>query len=125
MFYVGVTGRAVNFRLKEHLYKINYLKRIANNKNISDLAKRILLKKFLDKCGESSLVYSHFLFNHDLEKDFKFQVFVNNVKIFLLRMETDLMFIFNTMSPFGLNSSKSYKLKSLDLYERPPLQRKL
>jgi hypothetical protein len=56
VFYIGETGRAINKRIKEHLYKINYLKRIVNNKNISELAKRILLKNFLNKCGESYFI---------------------------------------------------------------------
>jgi hypothetical protein len=55
VFFIGETGRAINKRIKEHVFKINYLKRIVNNKNISDLAKRILLKNFLNKCGESSI----------------------------------------------------------------------
>ncbi len=122
VFYIGETGRAINKRIKEHVYKINYLKRIINNKKISDLAKRILFKNFLNKCGESSFIYSHFLFDHDLEEDFKFQVFVNNFTIFRLRLETDLIFIFNTMNPNGLNSMRSYKLASLEQYDKPPLK---
>ena len=125
VFYIGETGRAINKRIKEHLYKINFLKRIVNNKNISELAKRILLKNFLNKCGESSLIYSHFLFGHDLGDSFRFQVFVNNFTFFRLRMETDLIFIFNTLSPTGLNSMRSYRLESLALYDKPPLKLKL
>ena len=91
-------------------------------KNILELAKRILLKNFLNKCGESSFIYSHFLFDHNLGEDFKFQVFVNKFTIFRLRLETDLIFIFNTMNPNGLNSMRSYKLASLEEYDKPPLK---
>ena len=121
MYYVGETGRTISKRITEHLYKINYLKKIVNNKNISVIAKKILYNNFLDKCGESSLIYSHSLNNHDLNKDLRFQVFVNNFIFFRLRLETDLILLFKTMTPGGLNSIKSFDLKSLESYLNPPL----
>ena len=121
MYYIGETGRTICKRITEHLYKINYLRKIVNNKNISLTAKKILYNNFLEKCGESSLIYSHFLYNHDLNNDFRFQVFVTNFLFFCLRLETDFILLFKTMTPHGLNSIKSFNLRSLESYVNPPI----
>ena len=54
--------------------------------------------------------------NHLLENDFSFQVYISNCIFFRLRLETDLIHIFNTIHPNGLNSCISNNLDSINTY---------
>lgn len=94
-FYIGETGRTTHDRIKEHIYNINF---IINNKN-----NRTKLDKRINNSGEQQHLYEHFKEDHTLE-DFRFQVFICNINSYRLRLETDLIYIFNTIFPMGLNS---------------------
>ena len=72
------------------------------------------------KCNDSYILYKHFIFNHNINLDFKFQVFVKDFIFYRNRLETDLMIIFDTIYPNGLNTMNSYNLKSIENYSAPP-----
>ena len=110
LYYIGETSRQISIRIQEHLYKINYCIKL---KNIQDKSK---LKNFFENCNKSVALYKHFMINHNLQEDFSFQVFISNCKYFRLRLETDLILIFNTCIPQGLNSILSNNLESLNSY---------
>ncbi len=54
--------------------------------------------------------------NHNIEKDFSFQVFISNCKYYRHRLESDLIIMFNTLKPNGLNCILSNNLDSLENY---------
>jgi hypothetical protein len=66
-------------------------------------------------------LYNHYSSDHDLGKDFSFQVFVTDFIFYRLGMETDLIFCSNTQFPLGLNIKVS-NIFSLEKYESPPLK---
>ena len=113
-FYIGETGRSISKRLNEHLNKIRYAIKKSNCP--------ILLENFLKNSKDCYILYKHFVFNHNVNQDFKFQVFTKNFIYFRNRLETDLMTIFNTYHPNGLNSIASNTLYSLENYPIPPLK---
>jgi hypothetical protein len=113
-FYVGETGRTVKERFKEHLACI---KRAIFLKEKDFLA----FTKYLESKKDCYHLYNHFSSDHDLGKDFNFQVFVTDFIFYRLRMETDLIFCLNTQFPSGLNIKVS-NLFSLEKYESPPLK---
>ena len=99
--------------MSEHLNKIKYAIRKSNDS--------ILLNNFLNKCNDSYILYKHFVFNHNINHDFKFQIFVKDFIFYRNRLETDLMTVFNTFHPNGLNTISSSNLKSLENYSNPPI----
>ena len=113
-FYVGETGRSISKRMSEHLDKIRYAIKKCDNLD--------LLENFLIKSKDCYLLYKHFIFNHNINNDFKFQVFTKNFVNYRNRLETDLMTIFNTHHPNGLNTISSHSLYSLENYPSPPLK---
>jgi len=107
-FYIGETSRPIKNRIYEHLTKIKYaIKNKSNN---------LLYKNFIKNNLSSSLIYSHFASNHSIESDFKFQIFLKDIIFYRLRLETDLILIFDTLSPNGLNMSISDSLTSCKTY---------
>ena len=112
IYYVGETSRNLSKRMTEHLNKIKYGIRRSNDKS--------KLENFLSKCNDSYILYKHFIFNHNINLDFKFQVFVKDFIFYRNRLETDLMIIFDTIYPNGLNTMNSYNLKSIENYSAPP-----
>ena len=113
-FYIGETSRTITKRMTEHLNKIRY----AINKSNDP----ICLENFLLKCNDSYLLYKHFVFNHNINLDFKFQIFTKNFVFYRNRLETDLMTVFNTFYPNGLNTISSTRINSLENYSIPPLK---
>lgn len=107
-FYIGETSRTISIRIKEHLSRIKKTMEIKDNQDYLD--------SFLKNNFSSSLLYKHFAFDHNISQDLRFQVFINNIVKFRLRLETDLMFIFNSIQPFGLNLAPSHKLNNLENY---------
>ena len=79
------------------------------------------LNLFLQKSNHCQHLYKHFSHDHSIETDFSFQVFYAHYNYYLSRLETDLMLIFNTFFPCGLNTIKSTNLYSLDTYIKPPI----
>ena len=55
--------------------------------------------------------------------DFEVEIYICNFNYFRQRLETDLIKMFNTTFPCGLNSVFSDTLKSLDNYIKPPLHK--
>ncbi len=94
--YIGQSSRTANIRINEHIvqikkYKKNYEKRIKNKEK--------------DKYIDSEILYNHFKYdNHDFKSHFRFQVICENIINYRLRLETDLIYIFNTVTPYGLNT---------------------
>ena len=113
LFYAGETSRAFKTRFSEHLYRINYLK-----KSLDDLHK---IDKFNSNNVNCKLLYEHFSSDHNLEEDLRFQIFASNIIEFRKRLETDLMYVLNTLHPSGLNSASSFVLNSIKNYQIPPL----
>jgi hypothetical protein len=108
--YIGETGRKINLRLSEHIQRINYCIKYSEN--------TLKMQNFLKNNTKSYILYKHFSKNHNLESDFRFQIFINNCIVFRLRLETDLMHLFNTVFPSGLNHSPSNNISSLVSYIR-------
>ena len=116
MFYIGQTSRLINLRLKEHLAKIKYAQNLyLNRKNLN-------FKNFLLKNRDCYNLYKHFSSDHNINKHFNFQIFVKDCNFFRLRLETDLIILFNTIYPNGLNSNYSNYLNSIQTYIEPPLK---
>jgi hypothetical protein len=100
--------------MSEHLYNINYV--LKNKSNF------LLLENFLNSKQDSFFLYKHFSeSDHILVKDLKFQIFVSNCNLFRTRLESDLMYLFDTIHPNGLNSKISCNLNCLSNYKSPPL----
>ena len=111
LFYIGQTKRTVNIRIQEHLYLIKTAIKMKNN-NSSNFNKR-----FID-CShfQNRYIYNHFSNNHNLEQDFQFQIFASNIYNYRERLENDLIRLFNTKYPSGLNEMVSNYIQSLDSY---------
>jgi hypothetical protein len=107
-FYVGQTSRSIKVRIKEHLYKIKYF--INLNLNFGNLEDKISSNK------DTEILYRHFASNHNLEQDFKFQVFSTNVISYRHRLENDLILILNTRSPLGLNTVSDLYINNFEPY---------
>ena len=75
-----------------------------------------LTKKFFDNNTDSFFIYKHFSSNHDIDLDFCFQIFIKDLFHFRERLESDLIYILDSLYPNGLNSKNNYKLKSLNNY---------
>ncbi len=90
--YIGQSSRTSLARISEHIRKIKKYKKSNNeNNNNQDL--------------NSIYLYNHFKENnHDLKEHFKFQILCTNIINYRIRLETDLIYIFNTIYPEGLNS---------------------
>lgn len=96
--------------MKEHLYNIKYCIKNKLNNNLVD--------NFLINKPENYYLYKHFSnSDHNINNDVRFQIFISDCILFRLRLETDLIFLFNTLYPNGLNSSISNNLKSLKNYK--------
>ena len=105
--YIGETGRSIKTRLKEHLYLIT------KNSNNS-----------VNNNHKSKYLYNHFSNNHNILTDFKFQIFISNIKHYRNRLESDLIQLFDTIYPNGLNTYNNFLpqyLNTLDPYYSPPL----
>ena len=113
-FYIGETSRSIGTRIKEH---INNIKKCINNFNLNDSN----FNNFVLKFQHSSYLYKHFASNHSISEHFSFQCFVSNFILYRLRLETDLILLFDNIYPRGLNSIKSTKIFSLESYMHPPL----
>ena len=104
MSYIGQSGRSALIRINEHINKIIKYKNnsfIKENNNYRD----------------SEILYNHFRDSqHDLNKHFKFQIICHNVVNYRLRLETDLIYIFNSVYPNGLNTQSSDFINSLESY---------
>jgi hypothetical protein len=94
--YIGQSGRTVKIRIAEHINKIKYFSKIKSNSS--------LFNSQLSKTKDSEILYRHFNSNGCTLNNFKFQVFISNIVNYRLRLESDLMYIFNTVYPFGLNT---------------------
>lgn len=103
-----MSKRSFKTRFSEHLYRIKYL-----SEYFSDPTKR---EKFNKNNVNCFLLYNHFAFNHNLESDLRFQIFSTNIINFRLRLETDLMYLLNTIHPNGLNSGPPFKLNTIENY---------
>ncbi len=94
--YIGQSSRTASIRINEHIvkikkYKENYKKRITN--------------KDKDIYNDSEILYNHFKYDdHDFNIHFKFQIICKNIINYRLRLETDLICIFKTTTPHGLNT---------------------
>ena len=88
---------------------MNYLK--------SHLDDPTVLNKFNENNINCKILYNHFALNHNIESDLTFQIFATNLITFRKRLETDLMLLFNSIYPNGLNSSTSFVLNTIDNYD--------
>ena len=113
VFYVGETSRSFKTRFSEHYYRINYLKNYYNDET--------KINKFNINNVNCKLLYNHFAQNHVLEDDLRFQIFGCDFISLRKRLESDLIFVLNTLQPNGLNSSTSFLLNCIDNYQKPPL----
>ena len=113
IFYIGQTSRMINIRIVEHLRKIRKYKKSRSNNDFY----------LTDSDKDQTYLYNHFSDpNHNLDLDFKFQVFVSNFSFHRLRMETDLIYLFNTQYPKGLNTCTNQNLQQLTTYPTPPIK---
>ena len=96
LIYIGESSRTAKIRINEHLSKIRSLRKCLDNSES-------LFNQRIANSQDSVHLYTHFVHNHDLTKDFRFQIYMSNFNNYRLRMETDLMYIFNTIYPSGLN----------------------
>ena len=93
--YIGESSRTAVIRINEHIKKIVKYKK---NKNSIEP----------DNYKGSEILYNHFKDSeHILDIHFKFQIISENITNYRNRLETDLMYIFNTVSPYGLNTQSS------------------
>ena len=89
--YIGQTGRSAEARISEHINKIIKYKK---NKNILE-----------NENIDSLILYNHFKNDdHEIKEHFRFQVLCKDILNYRIRLETDLMYIFNTIFPNGLNN---------------------
>ena len=111
VFYIGQTKRNIYIRIREHLSLINSAIKLKNI-DINGFNNR-----FID-CShfQSRYIYKHFASDHILERDFKFQIFASDIFDHRIRLENDLIRLFNTKFPNGLNDKVSNYIKSLDSY---------
>lgn len=107
-FYVGQTSRSIKVRIKEHLYKIKYfINLFLINCNFEE---KLMSHK------DTEILYRHFASDHNLDQDFKFQVFSTNFVSYRHRLENDLILILNTRSPFGLNTMSDLYINNFEPY---------
>ena len=91
--YIGQSSRSALIRINEHIKKIISYK---NNKTIKENINN----------KDSEILYNHFKSSdHVLKEHFKFQIICKNIYNYRIRLETDLMFIFDTTFPNGLNTN--------------------
>ena len=107
--YIGESKRTAQKRINEHIQNIKFL--IKYKSNIDKINKKI------ENSGDSIHLYNHFALNHSLD-DFRFQIFISNINNYRLRLETDLIYIFNSIYPHGLNSKTSFRLESFEPYKK-------
>ena len=103
--YIGESKRSVKERLSEHLSRVRYFIKIKTNNNST----------IIYDTNDSFHLYNHFSKDHNIHVDFKFRVYIKNIINYRLRMESDLIHIFNTQFPYGLNK----KTNSYDSYFHP------
>ena len=109
--YIGESSRSASLRISEHISRIKYFKK---NKEDSEIENKLLNSK------DSVHLYNHFRKeDHNLKDHFRFQIYIKNIISYRLRMETDLIYIFNSLYPNGLNNSVSKNNLYLQSY-RPP-----
>jgi len=65
---------------------------------------------------DTEILYRHFASDHNLDQDFKFQVFSTNIVSYRHRLENDLILILNTRSPFGLNTMSDLYINNFEPY---------
>ena len=81
----------------------------------------ISIDKFNVNNVKCKLLYHHFAHEHDLDVDLCFQIFVSNFTDFRKRLETDLIYVLNTIQPTGLNTSLSFLRNCIENYQKPSL----
>jgi hypothetical protein len=102
--YIGESSRTALIRLNEHIKKITYYKTHTETKESKDYK-------------DSQILYDHFKHSdHSLNNDFRFQIICENIKNFRNRLETDLIYIFNTEHPNGLNTQTKFKKDYFQTY---------
>ena len=113
-FYIGETGRSLSIRIKEHLNNIKNSIKTFNSNNSN-------YEQYISKFTNSTFLYKHFSINHSLTEHFSFQCFISNCNNYRIRLETDLILLFDNIHPSGLNSIKSTNIYSIENYTHPPL----
>ena len=89
--YIGQSSRTALARISEHIKKILKYKKTFCVEN--------------EIYNDSEILYNHFKnSDHNMDLHFKFQIISNNIFNYRLRLETDFMYIFNTITPSGLNT---------------------
>ena len=92
--YIGQSSRSSLTRISEHIKKIIKYKK-TNTENIN-----------IDGDLNSVYLYNHFKKNdHNFKEHFRFQILYKDIINYRIRLETDFIYIFNTMYPEGLNSN--------------------
>ena len=87
--YIGQSSRSALVRINEHIKKIIKYKKMNCKEG---------------KYNDSEILYNHFKDSeHNILSHFRFQIICHNIVNYRLRLETDLMYIFNTVFPSGLN----------------------
>jgi len=90
--YIGQSSRSALVRISEHI------------RNIKKIKKTIELKENEQK-NDTTILYNHFKnTDHNINDHFKFQILCINIFNYRERLETDFMYILNTIHPFGLNA---------------------
>ena len=111
LIYIGESSRSVSLRIKEHISRINFLKKNKYNNNINEKLKQ---------SKDCVYLYDHFRKeDHNIDNNFRFQVFTVDMISYITRMETDMMYIFNTLHPYGFNTSSIKYTPYLASYNPP------
>jgi len=103
--YIGQSSRTALVRISEHIAKIKKIKKTKDSIEHQ-------------KINATTILYNHFKHDdHNLEDHFKFQVLFVNIYNYRIRLETDFMYILNTIHPSGLNAQEKDYIDSFETYK--------
>ena len=103
--YIGQSSRTALVRISEHIAKIKKIKKTKDSIEHQ-------------KINATTILYNHFKHDdHNLEDHFKFQVLFVNIYNYKIRLETDFMYILNTIHPSGLNAQEKDYIDSFETYK--------
>lgn len=93
--YIGQSSRTTEARITEHLRKILKYKKVQKTEIMTE-----------NENKDTFVLYNHFNdLEHTIKDHFRFQVISVDITNYRIRLETDLIYIFNTIHPKGLNNA--------------------